>query len=96
MRYSISKLIALRRLILFSTLFLATAITSFSQTTIKIDPIEGIYFGQTLPGETPVLSSADEYGAHLSSDGKFLFFTRHTARGNGIYWVASSAIEKLK
>jgi Tol biopolymer transport system component len=41
-------------------------------------------------------SSADEYGAHLSADGKFLFFTRHTTRGNGIYWVASSAIEKLK
>jgi Tol biopolymer transport system component len=41
-------------------------------------------------------SSADEYGAHLSSDGKHLFFTRHTVNGNGIYWVASSAIEKLK
>jgi Tol biopolymer transport system component len=41
-------------------------------------------------------SSADEYGAHLSSDGKYLFFTRHTAAGNGIYWVVSSAIEKLR
>jgi hypothetical protein len=38
----------------------------------------------------------DEYGAHLSSDGKYLFFTRHTPKGNGIYWVATSAIEKLK
>jgi Tol biopolymer transport system component len=37
----------------------------------------------------------DEYGAHLSPDGKYLFFTRHTAQGNGIYWVAVSAIEKL-
>lgn len=41
-------------------------------------------------------SSSDEYGAHLSSDGKYLFFTRHTAQGNSIYWVATSAIEKLK
>jgi hypothetical protein len=41
-------------------------------------------------------SPDDEYGAHLSSDGKYLFFTRHTVQGNGIYWVAVSAIEKLK
>ena len=54
MHLSISELIALRRFILFSTLFFATAITSFSQTDIKTDPIKGIYFGQTLPGETPV------------------------------------------
>lgn len=39
---------------------------------------------------------ADEYGAHLSSDGKYLFFTRHSAQGDAIYWVAASAIEKLK
>ncbi len=38
----------------------------------------------------------DEYGAHLSSDGKYLFFTRHTAQGNSIYWVAATAIEKFK
>ena len=38
----------------------------------------------------------DEYGAHLSSDEKYLFFTRHTSQGNSIYWVASSAIDKLK
>ena len=55
MHLSTSELIALRRLILFETLFLATATTSFSQTAVKIDPIKGIYFGQTLPGETPVL-----------------------------------------
>ncbi len=41
-------------------------------------------------------SPDDEYGAHLSSDGKYLFFTRHTSQGNGIYWVAVSAIEKLE
>jgi Tol biopolymer transport system component len=41
-------------------------------------------------------SPGDEYGAHLSADGKYLFFTRHTAQGNSIYWVAASAIEKFK
>lgn len=41
-------------------------------------------------------SSEDEYGAHLSSDGRYLFFTRHGSTGNSIYWVAASAIEKLK
>ncbi len=39
---------------------------------------------------------AEEYGAHLSSDGKCLFFTRHDSKGNGIYWVATSAIDKLR
>jgi Tol biopolymer transport system component len=55
MRLSISELIAIRRFVLFSTLSFATAITSFSQKAVKTDPIKGIYFGQTLPGETPVL-----------------------------------------
>ena len=41
-------------------------------------------------------SGYDEYGAHLSADEKFLFFTRHTPQGNTIYWVATSAIDKLK
>ncbi len=41
-------------------------------------------------------SSSDEYGAHLSSDGKYLFYTRHAKQSNIIYWVAISAIEKLK
>ena len=41
-------------------------------------------------------SANDEYGAHLSSDGKYLFFTRHAAQGNSIYWVAASAIDRLK
>lgn len=40
-------------------------------------------------------SPDDEYGAHLSPDGRYLFFTRHTSQGNTIYWVAVSAIEKL-
>ncbi len=41
-------------------------------------------------------TASDEYGAYLSHDGKYLFFTRHTSQGNGNYWVAVSAIEKLK
>jgi hypothetical protein len=41
-------------------------------------------------------SPYDEYGAHLSSDGQYLFFTRHTPQGNGIYWVAVSAIDRLR
>jgi Tol biopolymer transport system component len=41
-------------------------------------------------------SQSDEYGAHLSADGKCLFFTRHSARGNTIFWVATTAIDKLK
>jgi Tol biopolymer transport system component len=41
-------------------------------------------------------SPDDEYGAHLSFDGKYLFFTRHGKAGNTIFWVASSAIEKLR
>lgn len=41
-------------------------------------------------------SPSDEYGAHLSSDGKYLFFTRHSKDGSSIFWVTTSAIEKLK
>ncbi|MBI5431846.1 MAG: PD40 domain-containing protein [Planctomycetes bacterium] len=41
-------------------------------------------------------TAADEYGAHLSSDGKHLFFTRHTTQGNTILWVLTSAIDALK
>ncbi len=40
-------------------------------------------------------SGYDEYGAHLSHNGKYLFFTRHTTSGNQIYWVSISAVEKL-
>jgi Tol biopolymer transport system component len=38
----------------------------------------------------------DEYGAHLSADGKYFFFTRHGKAGNTIFWVSVSAIEKLR
>ena len=38
----------------------------------------------------------DEYGAHLTPDGRYLFFTRHTPQGNGVYWVATSAIDGLR
>lgn len=41
-------------------------------------------------------SADDEYGAHLSPDGKYLFYARHTQQGNRIYWVAVSAIDRLK
>jgi hypothetical protein len=41
-------------------------------------------------------SPYDEYGANLAGDGKYLFFTRHMRQGNGIYWVAVSAIERLR
>lgn len=44
-------------------------------------------------------NAVQEYGAHLSSDGKYLFYTRHTTRGtlagDQIMWVAVSAIDKL-
>jgi hypothetical protein len=41
-------------------------------------------------------SPSDEYGAQLSSDGRTMFFTRHSSHENRIYWVAVSAIDKLK
>ena len=41
-------------------------------------------------------SQDDEYGPHLSADGKYLFYTRHSANQNQILWVAASAIEKLR
>jgi len=45
-------------------------------------------------------NAVQEYGAHLSPDGNYLFYTRHTTRGtlqgNQIMWVAVSAIDKLK
>jgi len=41
-------------------------------------------------------SPYDEYGAHLSPDGKVLFYTRHTQKGNETYWVSASAIDRYK
>jgi hypothetical protein len=41
-------------------------------------------------------SSNDEYGAHLSADGSYLFFTRHGKAGNAVFWVAESAIAKRR
>lgn len=37
----------------------------------------------------------DEYGAHLTADGRFLFFTRHAPTGNTIFWVSVQAIDAL-
>lgn len=41
-------------------------------------------------------SPDDEFGACLSLDGKWLYFNRHTAQGDQLYWVAVSAIDRLK
>jgi Tol biopolymer transport system component len=41
-------------------------------------------------------TAADEYGGSLSPDGKYLFFTRHGSKGNTIFWVETSAIDRLK
>jgi hypothetical protein len=41
-------------------------------------------------------SPDDDFGAFLSADGKFLFFNRHTAEGDKLFWVAVSAIDKLR
>jgi hypothetical protein len=45
-------------------------------------------------------NGVQEYGAHLSPDGKYLFYTRHTTNGTlkgaQIMWVAVSAVDKLK
>lgn len=81
MHFSILELIALRRFILFSTLFFTTATTSFCQTGIKIHPVKGLYFGQTLPGETPVLFAPEILGSvsawveatEFSPDGSLFF-----------------------
>ena len=46
----------------------------------------------------PEINTADdEYGPRVASDGKYLFFTREK-RGEAmdIYWVAASAIARLK
>jgi Tol biopolymer transport system component len=40
-------------------------------------------------------SSADEYGATLSPDGKYLFFVRHSVKKGELFWVSTRAIEKL-
>jgi Putative Ig domain/WD40-like Beta Propeller Repeat len=53
-------------------------------------------WGEPIPLGPEFNTANDEYGAHLTTDGKYLFFTRHTPTGNEIYWVAASAIEKLK
>ena len=41
-------------------------------------------------------TDADEYGATLSPDGKYLFFVRHSALKGEIYWASTRAIEKLR
>jgi Tol biopolymer transport system component len=41
-------------------------------------------------------TDADEYGAWLSPDGKYLFFVRHDLQKSEIYWVSTRAIERLR
>lgn len=41
-------------------------------------------------------SPVDEWGACLSPDGKFLFFTRHGAKESGLFWVSVAALEKFR
>jgi len=39
-------------------------------------------------------TAADEYGAMLSPDGKYLFFVRHSLKKGELFWVSTRAIEK--
>lgn len=41
-------------------------------------------------------SRYDEYGAHLSPDGKYIFFTRHAPTGAEIHWFIVSALDAFK
>jgi hypothetical protein len=41
-------------------------------------------------------TAADEYGAALSPDGKFLFFVRHDAQKGELLWVSTRAIDRLR
>jgi hypothetical protein len=41
-------------------------------------------------------TDADEYGAALSPDGKYLFYVRHSPQRGDIYWVSTSALEKFR
>ena len=59
-------------------------------------PGEGTSWGKPIPLGAAFNSGVDEYGAHLSADGKILFFTRHTRAGNIIFWVSSSVVDKLR
>jgi hypothetical protein len=40
-------------------------------------------------------SGDDEWGSTLGADGRLLFFTRHTAKGDEIRWVSVAAIDAL-
>jgi hypothetical protein len=55
MYLSISGRTSIRQFVVFSLLFFAAVCASYSQTITKPDPIKGTYFGENLPGETPIL-----------------------------------------
>ncbi len=46
-------------------------------------------------GDT-INTSASEYGAFISPDDKYLFFTRRTSSNSDIYWVDINAVEVLR
>jgi Tol biopolymer transport system component len=52
--------------------------------------------GWSNPVGLGVNSPSDEYGARLSADGRYLFFTRHGPSGNQIFWVSSSMVLSRK
>ncbi len=52
--------------------------------------------GWGTPVSLGVSSASDEFGAHLSADGKYLFFTRHSQTKGSTWWMAVSAIDKKK
>ena len=41
-------------------------------------------------------TSDSDYGAYISPDGKYLFFTRRSSRDSDIYWVDIKAVESLR
>jgi dipeptidyl aminopeptidase/acylaminoacyl peptidase len=41
-------------------------------------------------------TEADEYGASLSPDGKYLFFVRHSPQRGDIYWASTRVLEQFR
>ncbi len=53
-------------------------------------------WGKPINLGTAFNSPDDEFGAYLTHDGRYMFFNRHTAKGDKLFWVAVSAIDKLR
>lgn len=41
-------------------------------------------------------TAAEEFGATLTLDGKYLFFTRHSQQKSELWWVSTQAIDRLR